>query len=183
MVLADLDLLIGHPRRVLGGRRQCHGAGQEQAAEQARKHAAPGVRRSGDEISDQWRRRCGARVPGGYPAASPKQRAETKRVEKRDEITSRQRIGLHWPAPSRVGAGYQTAGDELAGALALSQSTALQSGAGPGASPCLTARFASAPPKAMAAPRASSPKPWCVRSRPRKFQMHRSRVSPDDAVG
>ena len=182
MVWPILISLIGHPRRVLGGRRQCHGAAQEQAAEQARKHAAPNVRRSGDEISDQRRRRCRARVPGGHAAAPPNKRTETN-AEKRDEIASFQWIGLHWPAPSQVGAGYQMAGDKSAGALALSQSTALQSGAGPGASPCLTARFASAPPKAMAAPRASSPKPWRVRSRPRKFQMHRSRVSPDDAVG
>ena len=101
--LADLDLVIGHPRRVLGGRRQCHGAAQEQAAEQARKHAAPGIRRSGDEISDQRRRRCRARVPGGHAAAPPNKRAETKRDErKRDEITSFQWIGLHWPAPSQA---------------------------------------------------------------------------------
>jgi hypothetical protein len=39
--LADLDLAIGHPRRVLGCRRDRHGAAREQAAEQNPKPRAP----------------------------------------------------------------------------------------------------------------------------------------------
>jgi hypothetical protein len=50
--LADLDLGIGHPRRVLRGRRHRHRAAEQQAAEQDPKHCAPafGVQRRQHDI-------------------------------------------------------------------------------------------------------------------------------------
>src|SRR5262249_29522558 len=75
--LADLDLSIGHPRRVLRCRRHRHGAAREEAGEQNPKYCAPPFATSGHAAAAPPRRLMKSR---GF-IASPRRRSE-RRVRK-----------------------------------------------------------------------------------------------------